>query len=157
MSDYLRTTRECAPAQLKPELLQAIRAYGVQHELGNVEADCQLCVETHSEKKKKGLFASLGGGDPDAFSDTALLLTPAWLIWARSGPKSGTVVSSARLRDIQVSAFESKLIPDTGLEVQSTVAGSAEPVVAFIPLGPESAPSITERVKTAVATAAAGR
>jgi len=154
MSDYTRTTRECAPAQLKPELLLAIRAYAEQHELDNVEADSRLCVETHSEKKKKGFFASLGGGDPDPFNDTALLLTPAWLIWARSGPKSGAVVSGARLRDAQVSAFESKLIPDTGLEVQSSLAGSPEPVVAFIPLGPESAAEITERVKAAVKSAA---
>ncbi len=155
MSVYLRTTRACAPAQLKPELLQAIRAYAAQHALGSVEAESTLCVETHSEKKKKGLFASLGGGDPDPFHDTALLLTPAWLVWARSGPKSGTVVSSARLRDAQVSAFDSKLIPDTGLDVQTPIAGEAEPVVAFIPLGPESAPTITAHVRAAVATAQA--
>lgn len=155
MSDYIRTSRECAPAQHKPGLLQAIRVYAQQHELGNVEADSRLCLETHSEKKKKGFLASLGGGDPDAFHDTALLLTPAWLIWARGGPKSGTVVSAARLREVQVSAFESKLIPDTGREVQSPQFGSAEPVVAFIPLGPESAASITERVKAAVASAKA--
>jgi len=155
MSDYQRTTRACAPAQLKPELLRAIRAYAAQHALGSVETDSTLCVETHSEKKKKGLLAALGGGDPDPFHDTALLLTPTWLIWARSGPKSGTVVSAARLREAQVRAFESKLIPDTGLEVQTAVAGVAEPVVAFIPLGPESAAAVTEQVRAAVARAAA--
>jgi hypothetical protein len=154
MSDYLRTTRVCAPAQLKPQLLQAIRDYATQHGLGNVEAESTLCAETHSDKKKKGLFGSLGSGDPDAFHDTALLLTPAWLVWARSGAKSGTVVSAARLRDARVSAFESKLIPDTGLEVQTPVVGQAEPVVAFIPLGPESAATITEKVRAAVAKAA---
>jgi hypothetical protein len=153
MSAYLRTTRACAPAQLKPELLQAICAYAGQHTLGNIEAESTLCVETHSEKKRKGFFASLAGGDPDAFHDTALLLTPAWLIWARSGPKGGTAVSAARLRDAQVSSFDSKLIPDSGLEVQTAVAGEAEPVVAFIPLGPESAAAITEQVMAAVAKA----
>ncbi len=126
MSDYQRATHECAPAQLKPALLQAVRAYAGQHSLGNV----------------------------DPFHDTALLLTPAWLVWARSGPKSGTVVAAARLRETRVSAFESKLIPDTGLEVQTPVAGSPEPVVAFIPLGPELADSVVARVKAAVANAA---
>jgi len=155
MSDYLRTTRTCTPAQLKPELLTAIRAYAAQHSLGSVEAESTLCAETHSEKKKKGFFASLGGGDPDPFHDTALLLTPAWLVWARSGPKSGTVVSAARLREARVSAFESRLIPDSGLEVQTTPPGGAEPVVAFIPLGPESAAAITQQVQAAVARAAA--
>ncbi len=150
MSDYTRTTRECAPAQLKPELLQAIRAYAAQHDLGDVVAEARLCYETHSEKKKKGFLASLGGGDPDPAHDTALLLTPAWLVWARSGPKSGTVVSSARLREAQVSAYNSKLIADSGLEVQSPQVGSPEPVVAFIPLGPDMAPSIVERVRDVV-------
>jgi len=152
MSDYLRTTRTCTPAQLKPELLTAIRAYAAQHSLGSVAAESTLCAETHSEKKKKGFFASLGG-DPDPFHDTALLLTPAWLVWARSGPKSGPVVSAARLREARVSAFESKLIPDSGLEVQTTPPGSAEPMVAFIPLGPQSAAGITEQVQAAVAAA----
>lgn len=156
MSDYTRTTRECPPAQLKLDLLQAIRAYAQQHDLGSVEADARLCCETHSEKKKKGFLASLGSGDPDPAHDTALLLTPAWLIWARSGPKTGTVVSSARLRDAQVSAYSSKLIPDTGLEVQSPVLGSPDPVTAFIPLGADLAAAITERVKAA-ANAAAGQ
>ncbi len=153
MSDYTRTTRECPPAQLKPELLQAIRAYAQQHELGDVEAEARLCCETHSEKKKKGFFASLGGGDPDPAHDTALLLTPNWLIWARSGPKTGVVVSSARLRDANVSAYDSRLIPDTGLEVASPQVGSPEPVVAFIPLGPGAAPGLIERVKAAAAQA----
>ena len=155
MSDYVRATRLCAPAQLKPELLQAIRAYAAQYSLGDVATESTLCAETHSAKKKKGLFGALGSGDPDAFHDTALLLTPAWLIWARSGPKSGTVVSAARLREARVTAFASRLIPDTGLEVQTPVAGAAEPVTAFIPLGPESAAAITEQVQAAAAKAAA--
>lgn len=154
MSAYTRTSRECSPAQLKPELLQPIRAYAAQHGLGDVEAGHRLCVETHSEKKKKGFFASLGGGDPDPFHDTALLLTSDWLIWARSGPQSGTVVASARLRDAQVTAFSSQHIPDTGLEVTSPLPGSPEPVTAFIPLGPELAASIIAFVQTAVASAA---
>ena len=112
-------------------------------------------METHSEKKKKGFFGTLGSGDPDAFHDTALLVTPAWLVWARSGPKSGVVVSAARLREATVTAFESQLIPDTGLEVQSPQPGQPEPVVAYIPLGPESAAAITEQVRAAAARAAA--
>ena len=154
MSDYTRTSRECSPAQLKPELLQPIRAYAAQHGLGDVEASHRLCVETHSDKKKKGFFASLGGGDPDPYHDTALLLTADWLIWARGGPKSGTVVSAARLRTAQVAAFSSKLIPDTGLEVTSPVLGSPEMVTTFIPLSPEVAATVTQFVQAAVAGAA---
>src|SRR5579859_8064205 len=116
MSDYTRVTRECAVGELKPELLAAIRAYAQAHELGQVEADALLCCETRSERKKKGFLASLGGGDPDALNQVGLILTPQWLVWARNGARSGTVVSAARLRDVQVSAYRSPLIPDSGLE-----------------------------------------
>ena len=98
----------------------------------------------------------MASGDPDPFNDTALLLTPAWLIWACSGPKGGGVVSSTRLRNNQVTAFHSKLIADSGLDVQTALAGSPEPVVAFRPLSPETAPGITERCRAAAAKAMAG-
>jgi hypothetical protein len=155
MSDYTRATRECAPAQLQPELLSAIRAYAQQHDLGDVEGAALLCCETRSEKKKKGLFGGLGGGDPDPYHTSALIVTPAWIVWARGGPKRGVVVASARLREARLSAFDSKLIPDSGLEVQSPQPGTPEPVSAFVPLAQDVAAGITERVKAIAAKAAA--
>jgi len=39
VGDYMRSTRECAFGQLRPELVQAIRDYLQKHELGTIEAD----------------------------------------------------------------------------------------------------------------------
>ena len=58
MGDYMRSTRECAFGQLRPELVQAIRDYLQKHELGTIDADILICCETTSEKTKRGFFAT---------------------------------------------------------------------------------------------------
>jgi len=139
MGDYYRSTRECTFEQLRPELVATIRAYLDQHDLGPIERGILSCCETTSEKKNKGFLARLIGGGPDPVHYTGLLVTPTWLIWAISGPKLGTVVSAARLKDIEVTAFSSPLIDDTGLEVFGFISGSPERVQAFVGLGAEPA------------------
>jgi|GEM_PF-6885890 len=42
MSDDTRASRQCSPAQLKPERLQPLRAYAAQHSLGDVETALPL-------------------------------------------------------------------------------------------------------------------
>ncbi len=153
MGDYNRTTRECSFGQMRPELVSAIREYAEKHEMGSVEAEIAICCETTSEKKRKGLFASRGA-DPDPVHYTGVLLTPTWLIWARSGAKSGTTVVSARLKEIEIQDFASKLIDDTGLEVFGFVGDTPERGHAFIGLGSESgAQKMREMVREAVAKA----
>ena len=137
MGEYIRSTRACSFEQLRPELVSAIREYVADRKLGDIEPDILMCCETTSEKLKKGFFRSLMGGDPDPIHYIGALVTPIWLIWARSGPKSGTVVLSARLKDVQVKDFESDLIQDTGLEVFGFVGNSTERMHVFIGLGQE--------------------
>ena len=57
VGDYMRSTRECAFGQLRPELVQAIRDYLQKHELGTIEADISICCETMSEKKRRDFCA----------------------------------------------------------------------------------------------------
>jgi hypothetical protein len=139
---------------LRPALLQSIRAYAAQHGLGPVGSHSRLCVPAHSEKKKKGLFGSRGGAGPDPFHESAPLLTSQWPVCARSGPRSGAVRAAARLRQARVSAFESRLIPHTGLEVPVPQPGSPEPVTAFVPLGPDISAAVTQQVPAAMEAAA---
>ena len=89
------------------------------------------------------------GGDPDPYHDTALLLTSGWLIWARSGPKSGTMVSAARLQEAEVAAFNSQLIPDSGLEVITHPPGTTEAVTAFVPLAADRVDPVLALVRAA--------
>jgi len=68
------------------------------------------------------------GGDPDRIHHTVMLIPPTTLICASNEDKSGTVVASARLKDIQVREFESDLIEGNGIEVCGFVGSSIERV-----------------------------
>lgn len=150
MGDYMRSTREYAFDQLRPELVQGIRDYLQKHELGAIEADILICCETTSEQTKRGFFHTLVRSETIHY--TGMLVTPGWLIWATWGAKSGVVVMAARLEDIQVTDFASHLINDIGLEVFGFLIGFAERVSAFIGLGPEPA---AQKFRTTLKAAAA--
>lgn len=108
MGDYNRSTRECAFGQIHPNLVKGIRQYIQKHELGDIEAGILMCCETISEKKQKGFFASWVSTDPDPVHHTGRLVTPTWLIWARSGVKYATVVSIVRLNILRVALCREK-------------------------------------------------
>jgi len=152
MSDYHRFTRECSLGQLRPELVRAIREYAQNHrELGNVEVEVLMCCETTSEKKPAGALAALLGDDPNTLLYTGMLVTPQWLIWARHGDQSGVTVSSAKLQDVQVRAFASRLMKDTGIEVSGYIGDSKARVRGYIGMGPEpAAQKFCEQVQKAI-------
>ncbi len=151
MADYTRFTRECSFGQLRPELIRALRDHIQSQKLGNVETDVLMCCETASERKSASRLAFLAGGKADTLVYTAMLVTPQWLIWARSGDLSGMVVSSAKLQDIQVKAFASRLTRDTGLQVSGYIGESKQRVRGYIGLGPEEAArAFCEQVMKAV-------
>src|SRR3712207_6139100 len=116
MREYRRTTRECSVAELHPELMKAVREYAGKQNLGDLESEVVICCETTSERLKKGLLSRLFG-DPDAIHHTAMLLTPALLIWGTTGKRRGTSIVSARLADIEVRDYEPSLIEDSGLDI----------------------------------------
>ena len=152
MSDYVRFTRECSFGQLRPELVRALREYAQNHrELGNVEVEVLMCCETASEKKRAGALAARLGDDPDTILYTGMLVTPQWLVWARFGDKSGISVYSAKLQDVQVRAFASRLVKDTGMEVSGYIGDSKGRVRGYIGMGPEpAAQKFREQVQKAI-------
>lgn len=150
MGSYQRSTKECAFDQLRPELVQAIREYIQNQRLGGIEWDVLGCCETVSEKKHTGKLTSLLEGDLDTLAYTGILVTPQWLIWARSGDKSGLKVFSANLKNVRVKISDSNLIKDTKLEVVGYIGDSPERVRGYIGLGPEeAAQKFCEEVKKA--------
>jgi len=137
MSDYLRTTRECAVGDLNPMLLASIRTHIEKHELGDIEASVLICCETTSTKQKKGLLSR----KPEVFL-TGMLLTTQWLVWA-TGKDKPLGVQSARLRNIQVHDYETSdmfhLVQDTGINISGLRTDSADVGSTFIGLGAEPA------------------
>lgn len=152
MSDYHRSTRECEfkdfPPHLRKAILDYMRTLGVE----DVTANLLFCGETISERKES--FLAAHNGDPDSAHRTAILLTPVWLVWARSGEKSGTHVHAARLAEIQVQDYNSKLAArltgDAGVELSGTVQGENRLVKGMIGLGNDPA---AEKFKTALMAA----
>lgn len=132
MGDYKRTTRECTLDTMRPELSAALRAHVEKYNLGDVLSQVAVCVETTSEKIKKGLF---GGGETIY---TAAVLTKDWLVWANCGTKVTPHAMSARLNQITVQDYATssfaKLIPDTGVNVNGLTTDSSEAGTTFIGL-----------------------
>jgi hypothetical protein len=143
MAGFNRYTRECSFSQFRPELIQAMRDYIENQKLVGIEVDILMCCETTSEKKASdentGVLAFLTESDPDTIVYTGMFVTPEWLVWARVGDKSGTLVTSAHLKNVRVKPFDSKFTKDTGLEVSGFIGDSPGRVKGYIGMGPEEA------------------
>lgn len=132
MSDWKRMSKEVMFESLRPELVDAIRKHIEQYNLGSILTDTLMCMQTDSEKVKKGLFGS---------AETVymgVVLTPHWLIWAVSGTKTQTAVLSAQLRDIVVQDYMqtpfAKMVADSGISVSGRFTDVPENGSAFIGL-----------------------
>jgi hypothetical protein len=91
-----------------------------------------ICVQTDSEKVKKGLFGKA------EIVQVGAIVTPRWLLWAIHGTNMQIAVRSAQLINIIVQDYAqtsfAKLIPDSGIEVSGLFTGASESVSAFIGL-----------------------
>jgi hypothetical protein len=139
MSSYIRTTRECSVSQLQSNLSQALRDYFQKHSLGDLDNDIRICCETIAEKQNPGSLTALLEGNPDTTIHLATILTADWLVWVRSGDKSGTAVSGARLRVIKVKAFISRRTKNMQLEISGFINNSKEYVRGNLEMGPDLA------------------
>ncbi len=158
MSNYQRSTRECSVSQLQPELLTAIREYFQNHDLGDVETECQLCCETVTESRAGiGTTPNMqtnwlaGWLEPraDAKEYLAVLLTSQALIWARSGAE--VRANGANLQNIQVKPAVSLFSKNTGLVVEGLIYDSKALIRGTIGMGPElAAQKFYEEVQKAV-------
>lgn len=139
MRTYHRTTRECSVAQLHPELRQAIRGYFVEHKLGDLESEVLLCYETISRQKSSSRLISWLKSEMDATIYMGMLLTSQWLIWVRRGDQTGTVLTAANLKEIQVRVFRSMFTKDVGLEIFGPIGPSKDHVRGYIGMESELA------------------
>ena len=144
MSDWTRSTREITVETIQPEMATAIQEHIESYNLGPILKTSLMCVETTSEKKKKGLFA--GGGIRTTLS--VCIVTPEWLIISIRTDKDGVGILTVQLKDSVIIDYANspafKLIPDSGLEVSGTFTGrvgmnSDQRITSFIPLGSEHA------------------
>ena len=74
MPEWKRTTREGRFEDLPPEMMTALHHHTEQYNLGPILSDTLMCIQTVSEKPKKGLF-----GKAETVQ-LAALVTPRWLV-----------------------------------------------------------------------------
>jgi hypothetical protein len=150
MSDYIRTTRECSVNQLRPEILQAMRNFFRERELGDVGSDSLLCCETISRKKNDSKMTSLLGDDRDTTLYTGMLLTSQFLLWVHFGDRTGIRLNAAKLSEIQVEFHTSLFSKDVGLEIIGYISDARSRVRGYIGMGTEpAAQKFCEEVKQA--------
>jgi len=142
MGEYQRSSKRCGFQQLRPELQNAIRAHIRKRRLLLHEVEILGCCETRSERcKKRGLFGNFGGAHPLEY--VGIVVHPTFLIWAagqtreKSLPLVDVVVSLARLRNVRVREYDSRLIEDSGIEVFGFLEDVPQQGSAYIPLGAE--------------------
>ncbi|HET6594268.1 MAG TPA: hypothetical protein VFG81_01515 [Anaerolineales bacterium] len=132
MSDWKRRTQEVAIDALPAQAREAVERHIEQYNLGPILLDVLMCIQTESEKVKKGLF-----GKAESVQMT-VILTPRWLLWSVDQPNKNTAVLSAQLIHITVQDYSqtpfAKLIPDSGVEVSGMFTDASEPASLFIGL-----------------------
>lgn len=136
MSDWKRSTREVTFEQLPTDIQAAIQKHVELYNLGDILSDALMCIQTDSEKVKRGLF-----GSAESVRQCAVV-TPRWLVWAVSDAKS-PVVLSALLTDIVVKDYADtpfvKMVPDSGVQVNGRFTDVSENSGAFLGLEENSA------------------
>lgn len=145
MSDWKRSTKEIRFESLPPEMVAAINQHIERHNLDSILSDTLMCIQTDSEKVKKGLF-----GKAETVKVGAMV-TPHWLVWAIQGKNTRTAVLSAQLINLIVQDYSqtsfAKLIPDSGIEVSGMFTDAGESISAFIGLEENAAGNkFTEKV-----------
>jgi hypothetical protein len=132
MSDWKRITKEIPFESLPPQMITSINQHIEQHNFGPILSNMLMCIQTDSEKVKKGWF---GGTE---IVELGAVVTPRWLVWAVHGTKTQTAVLSAQLINITVQDYAqtpfAKMVPDSGIEVSGIFTDSNENVSAFIGL-----------------------
>ena len=150
MSEWKRKTKEVSLDNLSSEIRDAIQEHLEQYNLGPILSDALMCVQTDSEKTKKGL---LGGAE--SVQMTAIV-TPRWLVWAVDTPKAKPAVLSAQLIHATVQDYAqtpfAKMVPDSGIEVSGMFTDASESASAFIGLEENTA---GQKFRDAVIKAAA--
>ena len=137
MSDWKRQTKEISMEALPADTREAMERHIGQYNLGPILLDSLMCVQTDSEKVKKGLF-----GKSEIVQMTAIV-TPHWLLWTVDQPNKHPTVLSAQLIHITVQDYSqtpfAKMVPDSGVEVSGIFTDASEAASAFIGLDESAA------------------
>jgi hypothetical protein len=132
MSEWNRKTKEVSLESLPSEMASAVQQHVEQYNLGPVLSEALMCIQTDSEKVKKGLLGKAENVQMIA------IVTPRWLVWSVDQPDKKPAVLSAQLIHVTVQDYSqtqfAKMVPDSGVEVSGIFTDASESASAFIGL-----------------------
>jgi hypothetical protein len=133
MSDWKRTTKEIPFESLPSEMVSAVHRHIEQYNLGPILSEVLMCIQSDSEKRRKGLFGKT------EIVQMGAVVTPRWLLWSVTGSKTrGVTALSAQLTDLSIQDYAqtpfAKMVPDSGIQVSGMFTDASESVSAFIGL-----------------------
>ena len=132
MSEWKRSTKEVSLESLPSELASAIHQHIERYNLGPILSAALMCIQTDSEKTKKGLF----GGTETV--QIIAVITPRWIVWTVIQLKTKPTVLSAQLIHVTVQDYAQtpfvKMVPDSGIQVSGMFTDASESASAFIGL-----------------------
>ena len=132
MSDWKRSTKEVPFDSLMPEMVEEVRKHIELYNLGPILSDALMCIQTDSEKARKGLFGSA------ETVQQGVVLTPRWMGGVVGGTKAKMAVLSAQLKDVVIRDYAqtqfAKMVPDNGIEVSGRFTDVTEDSSSFIGL-----------------------
>ncbi len=138
MNAYIRSTRECTFADLRPKLVTAIHNHIEKYNLGDIKSSLLICCETTSTAQKTGLFAN-----SSETTITSMIVTAKLLIWTNGKKRDEPSVRSALLRNIDVQDFENTAMyqvkPDSGMNITGRYTDVTKQGQTFIGLGTDPA------------------
>jgi hypothetical protein len=139
LSGTIRTTRICSVNQFHPKLRQAFQDYFQAHNFGNLDLEAILCCETLTDRTGRSRLTAWLEGYPDEKDYLGLVLTEQYLLWARTGERSGTIAAGVELKNIRVDRYESRLPRESGLDIYGFLLDSKGRIRGKLALGPEEA------------------
>lgn len=132
MSDWKRRTKQVSLESLSSETAIAIQRHIERFNLGPILSDILMCVQTDSEKTKKGFF-----GKVETVKMVAIV-TPRWLVWSVEQPNAQAVVLSAQFIHVTIEDYAqtpfANMISDSGIQVTGMFTNAGESASAFIGL-----------------------
>lgn len=150
MTEWNRSTEKLPLENISPDMRSTMDEHLESYNLGPILDDYLICIQTTSEKRKKGLFGGgmLGVKIPKHVIQVAVL-TPGWLvICAQSEKQDSTTALSVPLKDALVEDYQNTpdydLIADCGVYVTGIYTGRVgmqgnQRIKYFLGLGEEAA------------------
>ncbi len=139
MSRVERISRECIPGQLPADLYQVIQKYFQDHKLGDPETEARLCCETVTTRQPTARWITLLEGNPDAKTTVVMLLTPEWLVWARSSDHFKPMAAGIRLKTLRIKIMQSHKEKEFLLEIAGFMNDTKEYMRGTLELGAQPA------------------